>query len=103
MVTTPPGFPAYAENDWVGRELSIGRPGHAAADGVRLRGALPTPRCAVPTLEHGPLPRAPHAVRTPMAENRVDVPGFGVLPCAGVYLDVLAAGTIHTGDLVSLL
>lgn len=101
VVTTPPGFPPYAENDWVGRELSIGRPGHAA-DGVRLRGALPTPRCAVPTLEHGPLPRAPHAVRTPMAENRVDVPGFGVLPCAGVYLDVLAAGTIHTGDQVIL-
>jgi MOSC domain-containing protein YiiM len=37
-----------------------------------------------------------------MAENRVDVPGFGVLPCAGVYLDVLAAGTIHTGDQVTL-
>jgi MOSC domain-containing protein YiiM len=37
-----------------------------------------------------------------MAENRVDVPGFGVLPCAGVYLEVLGAGTIRTGDPVAL-
>jgi len=94
VVSAPPGYPAWAENDWVGRELHVG--------GVRLRGLLPTPRCAVPTLEHGTLPRAPHAVRTPMAENRVEVPGFGVLPCAGVYLEVLGAGTIHTGDQVTL-
>lgn len=102
VVTTPPGFPAYAENQWVGRELWVGRPGPEADRGVRLRAVLPTPRCAVPTLEHGRLPRAPHAVRTLMSENRVDVPGFGVLPCAGVYLDVLTAGTIHTGDEVIL-
>jgi uncharacterized protein YcbX len=94
VVSTPPGYPAYAENEWVGRELSVG--------GVRLRGLIPTPRCAVPTLEHGPLPRAPHAVRTPMAENRVEAPGFGVQPCAGLYLEVLAEGTIRTGDPVTL-
>jgi uncharacterized protein len=94
VVDTPAGFPAYAENEWMGRELTVG--------GVRLRGVLPTPRCSVPTLEHGPLPRAPHAVRTPMAQNRVDVPGFGVLPCAGVYLEVLDGGTIQPGDEVSL-
>lgn len=81
VVTTPAGYPPYAENNWVGRELQVG--------GVRLSGVLPTPRCSVPTLEHGELPRAPHAVRTPMAENRVEVTGFGVLPCAGVYLNVL--------------
>jgi uncharacterized protein len=92
VVTTPPGYPAYAENEWVGRELRVG--------GVRLSAILPTPRCAVPTLEHGDLPRALHAARTPMAENRVEVPGFGsgVLPCAGVYLDVVGAGVIRTGD-----
>ena len=94
VVSTPPDYPAYAENDWVGRELTVG--------GTRLRAVLPTPRCAVPTLEHGTLPRAPHAVRIPMAENRVDVPGFGVLPCAGVYLEVLTPGTIHTADPVTL-
>lgn len=81
---------AWLENSWLGRELVIGE--------VRLRATLPTPRCSVPTLEHGELPRAPHAVRVPMRDNRVDVPGFGELPCAGVYLEVLRPGTIHVGE-----
>ena len=63
---------------------------------------LPTPRCSVPTLEHGDLPRAPEALRPLLSGNRVDVPGFGVLPCAGVYLSVLEAGIIRTGDEVRL-
>ncbi|MBF6352465.1 MULTISPECIES: MOSC domain-containing protein [Nocardia] len=92
IVTTPAEFPPYGENDWVGKELSIGE--------VRLSAITTTPRCAVPTLEHGDLPRAPEAVRRPMAENRVAVaiPGRGALPCAGVYLTVLQGGTIGTGD-----
>ncbi|MDY7091294.1 MAG: molybdenum cofactor biosysynthesis protein, partial [Actinomycetota bacterium] len=60
------------------------------------------PRCSVPTLEHGDLPRSPRAVRTPMAENRVDVPGFGLLPCAGLYAEVLVGGTIRVGEPVDL-
>lgn len=92
IVTTPPEFPPYGENDWVGKELSIG--------GLWLSAITATPRCAVPTLEHGDLPRSPQAVRRPMAENRVDVaiPGRGALPCAGVYLTVLRGGTVGTGD-----
>jgi uncharacterized protein len=93
VVTTPSGTP-YAENDWVGREITIGE--------VRLRGILPTPRCSVPTLEHGPLPRATHAVRIPLTENRVEVPGFGVLPCAGVYAEVIRGGVVREGDAVVL-
>lgn len=93
VVATPAGVP-YAENGWVGREITIGD--------VRLRGTLPTPRCSVPTLEHGDLPRAAHAVRTVLAENRVDVEGFGVLPCAGVYAEVLVGGTVYAGDPVLL-
>jgi MOSC domain-containing protein len=80
----------YAENDWVGREITVGR--------VRLRGILPTPRCAIPTLEHGNLPRAVHAVRTLLADNRVDIPGLGIKPCLGLYAEVLEGGTIHVGD-----
>ncbi|WP_280462713.1 MOSC domain-containing protein [Nocardia carnea] len=92
IVTTPPEFPPFGENGWVGKELSIGE--------VRLSAITATPRCAVPTLEHGDLPRSPEAVRRPMAENRVDVaiPGRGALPCAGVYLTALQGGTISTGD-----
>ena len=90
VLATPPGTPPFVENDWLGRELTIGA--------VRLRLTLPTPRCALPTLEHGDLPRAPHAVRGPSDQNRVDVPGFGVLPCAGAYAEVLEGGTVRTGD-----
>lgn len=92
IVTTPPEFPPYGENGWIGRELVIGE--------VRLSPMTPTPRCAVPTLEHGDLPRAPQAVRRPMAENRVEVgiPGLGALPCVGLYLAVVRGGIIRTGD-----
>lgn len=89
LVVDAAGAP-FAENDWVGREITVG--------GVRLRGTLPTPRCAIPTLEHGPLPRAAHAVRAVFDVNQVDVPGFGVLPCAGLYAEVLTPGTVRRGD-----
>ena len=95
VLATPPGYPPYAENAWAGRELTLAE--------ARLRVLKPTSRCAVPILEHGRLPRAPHALQTVVAENRLQVPGFGMpLPCAGVYLEVLAEGTIRTGDPVTL-
>lgn len=99
VLETPPDTPAFVENRWAGHRLHIG----AADDpALVLRVSIPTPRCAVPTLEHGHLPRAPHAVRTLMTANRVEVPGFGVLPCAGCYAEVLRAGTVRLGDQVTL-
>lgn len=94
VIATPPGYPAYAENGWTDQILSVG--------GTRLRAMGPTPRCAIPTLEHGQLPRAPHALRTPAAENRVEAFGLGPLPCASVYLQVLSEGPMQIGDRVSL-
>jgi uncharacterized protein YcbX len=94
VIETPADFPAYAENDWEGRTLTVG--------GVQMRVMGATPRCVIPTLEHGPLPRAAHALRTPAAENRVEALGLGVLPSAGVYLEVLDGGTLRTGDPVGL-
>jgi uncharacterized protein YcbX len=79
----------FAENDWLGRELTSGD--------VVLRLTLPTPRCSVPTLEHGDLPRNPDALRPLLSGNRVEVPGFGVLPCAGAYAEVVRGGTIRKG------
>lgn len=86
------GAAAFAENTWVGQEIRIGD--------VLLRATLPTPRCSVPTLGHGQLPRAAHAVTVVAEHNRVDVPGFGVLPCAGLYAEVLEPGTVRVGDRV---
>lgn len=94
VVTTPAGTPPFVENDWLGRTLTIG--------GATLVPTLPTPRCSVPTLEHGDLPRAPEALRGPAQRNRVDVPGFGVLPCAGLYARVEVPGTLRRGDPVEL-
>jgi uncharacterized protein YcbX len=94
VIATPPGYPPYAENDWVGNDLTVGA--------TQLHVLKATARCALPTLEHGDLPRAPHALRTPAAENRLQSPGSGPAACAGVYLTVLAAGTIQTGDPVTL-
>jgi uncharacterized protein YcbX len=94
VIATPPSYPPYAENDWVGRALTVGE--------TRLHVLKATSRCVLPTLEHGELPRAPHALRTPAAENRLQSPGSVAVPCAGVYLTVLVEGTIHTGDPVTL-
>jgi MOSC domain-containing protein len=94
VLATPPSYPPYAENTWVGRTLVVGE--------ARLRVLKPTSRCAVPTLEHGRLPVAPHAFRTLMAENRIKSPESKMVPCAGVYLEVLAAGTIRADDPVTL-
>lgn len=88
------GGTAFEENGWVGRELHVGE--------VVLEIVLPTPRCSVPTLEHGELPRAPKALTPLMRENRVEVPGFGVLPCAGAYARVVRGGTVRRGDAVTL-
>jgi uncharacterized protein len=79
----------FTETSWIGQELTVGE--------VVLRLTLPTPRCSVPTLEHGDLPRNPDALRPLLTGNRVEVPGFGVLPCAGAYAAVVRGGTIRLG------
>jgi uncharacterized protein len=94
VIATPAGFPPYAENDWVGRGFGIG--------GVRLRGLDLTPRCVVPTLEHGQLPRSPEALRIPAAENRREAGSGGVAACAGLYLMATTEGVIRVGDRVTL-
>jgi uncharacterized protein YcbX len=94
VVATPEGTPAFVENSWLGHRLTVGA--------VTLVPALPTPRCSVPTLEHGDRARAPEALRGPAERNRVEVEGFGVLPCAGIYARVGARGTVRAGDPVAL-
>lgn len=91
LIETPAGTPPFTENDWVGRTLAVG-------DEVVLRIALPTPRCAVPALAHGTLPPDARALRIPMSANRIDVPGFGVLPAVGAYATVERGGRVHRGD-----
>jgi hypothetical protein len=91
--TTAPGF---AENDWTGRDLRIGRD-------LAIRVMIRTPRCAIPTLEHGDLPRDVAALRVPAAHNRVSpLDDWGPQPCAGVYAQVLRPGRVEVGDVARL-
>ncbi|WP_234880294.1 MOSC domain-containing protein [Mycolicibacterium litorale] len=90
VIETPADCPPFIENDWVGVTIRLGD--------VELRGTMPTPRCSVPTLEHGPMPRSPQSVRYVLEHNRVEAPGFGVLPCAGLYAEVLTGGAVSEGD-----
>ena len=86
------GGSGFTENDWLGRELRIG------ADLV-LRVIARTPRCAIPTLAHGRLPRDTEALRVVARNNRVSpLPDVDPEPCAGVYAEVLKPGRISTGD-----
>lgn len=94
VIATPPDYPPYAENDWVGSEIAVGE--------ARLRVLTATSRCVVPTLEHGPLPRAPQALRVPAAENRLNTGGHGAQPCAGAYLAVVSQGVVRVGDPVTI-
>jgi hypothetical protein len=88
--------PGFAENDWTGRELRIGR-------ALAIRVIARSPRCAIPTLEHGGLPRDIDAVRVPAAHNRISpLEGLGPQPCAGVYAQVLRPGRIKVDDVVRL-
>ena len=91
--TTAAGF---IENDWLERILRVG-------DEIVLRVIARTPRCAVPTLSHGALPRDPDALRVLARHNRVEpLDSLDPEPCAGVYAEVLRPGRIRTGDPVRL-
>jgi uncharacterized protein len=86
----------FVENDWVGQKLRIGKD-------LTLRVMLSTPRCAVPTLIHGDLPRDTAALRVLAEHNRViPLEALGPQPCAGVYAQVLHPGRIRLGDHVRL-
>jgi uncharacterized protein YcbX len=86
----------FTENDWLERILRVG-------DDLVLRVIARTPRCAVPTLAHGALPRDPDALRVLARHNRIEpLDSLDPEPCAGVYAEVLRPGHIRTGDPVRL-
>jgi uncharacterized protein YcbX len=84
----------FAEQDWVGRTLTIGE--------VQLSVMAPTPRCVMVTLAQQDLPPDPTVLRTLAKHNRVDVGGTGVFACLGAYAAVTRTGTVRVGDEVTL-
>ncbi len=91
LILATPGLSGYAESNWVGRHLAIGGQ-------VRLEIFLPTPRCAVPTLAHGPDSGDPQVLRVLARGNRIPIEGFGLQTCAGVYAKVVSPGRVRAGD-----
>ena len=91
------GQSGFVENDWVGRIVTIG-------EDVRLRVTDPTPRCAVPTLAQGALPRDPEVLSAIVKHNKVAVPVLDgqELPCVGVYGFVLQGGVVRKGDPIGI-
>jgi uncharacterized protein YcbX len=88
--------PGFEENDWLDRYVAVG-------EDLILRVIARTPRCAVPTLAHGPLPRDVDALRVLARHNRLSpVADADPEPCAGVYAEVLNPGRVRVGDEVFL-
>lgn len=86
VISTPGEDQGFAEDDWVGRTLTIG-------GNVRLAITEPCPRCVMITLPQGDLPKDTGILRTAAQHNGVNV---------GVYASVISGGTIRRGDAVSL-
>jgi uncharacterized protein YcbX len=81
----------FTESAWLDKTLAIG-------DEVRLEVIAPCIRCVMTTLAQGDLPADPGILRTIARHNRVNFPGYGALPCAGVYASVARGGVIRRGD-----
>lgn len=87
----------FVENDWVGKTVQIG-------ESVKLAITDPCPRCIMPTLAQGDLPRDLNVMNKGILQNRVLVPFAGKpLPSIGVYARVIAGGAIKHGDVLSVL
>jgi hypothetical protein len=97
VVEVKSGRKDFVERDWVGRTLALG-------DQVRLRIALPCPRCVMTTLPQGDLPNDPGILRTAAQHTgKFQVEGLGTLSAlVGVYASVVSGGTLLCGDPVRL-
>jgi uncharacterized protein YcbX len=94
IVIDTSGMEGFVENDWVGKIIRIG-------DSVRLQITDPCPRCVMPTLAQGDLPKDTGIFNKGIAHNKVHVPFAGkVLPSIGVYAKVISTGVIQRGDAV---
>jgi len=97
IVLDMPEAEPFAENGWTGRELKIG-------PDVTLTLIGATPRCAVPMLAHGDLPRAPGALTKVVELNRIELREFGpgLYPCLGAFATLTSAGVAAVNDAVEL-
>ncbi len=87
--------PGFAEDEWVGRRVTLG-------DTARAGVSMLTMRCVMTTLAQGGLPEDRGTLRTVARHHRLEIPGLGTWACAGVYADVADEGVVRTGDPVTV-
>jgi len=86
----------FVENDWVGGVIRIG-------ESVCLQITDPCPRCIMPTLAQGDLPKDLGILHKGIMHNKVHVPFAGkALPSIGVYARVISPGVIRRRDSVKV-
>lgn len=85
----------FVENAWVGHTVALG-------DTVRVRVAMPDPRCVMTTLAQDDLPGDTDILRTLAGHNKIHLEGAGPSPCAGVYAVVESPGPLRVGHRVAL-
>jgi hypothetical protein len=99
-----PGFDITAlthDDDAGSHHLPFGRNDLRIGSDLIIAVIARTARCAIPTLEHGDLPRDVAALRVLAGHNRIKPrDDLGPQPCAGVYARVLRPGRIRLGDIV---
>lgn len=86
----------FVENEWIGRQLSIG-------EAVKLRVAIPDSRCVMTTLAQDDLPKDPDILRGLAKHNRIQISDVGRFACIGVYAIVEEPGVIRKEDRVTLI
>ncbi|MGH7804256.1 MAG: MOSC domain-containing protein [Candidatus Binatia bacterium] len=85
LIDAASGVTGFAEGDWVGREVRVGR--------ARLKVEVGCPRCVMTTQQTADLPKDPSVLRTIVGEANQNV---------GVYASVVGSGEVREGDPVEL-
>lgn len=82
------------ENGWTGHAARLGA--------AHIHFAMPDPRCVMITRPTLGLGADTDILRAVAHSNRLDLPGIGAYPCAGVYAVVDRGGHIASGDILTL-
>src|SRR3569832_2235662 len=85
----------FVENGWISRSLGLG-------ERARINVPVPDPRCVMLTLAQDGLPKDTDILRTLAGHNKVQVATLGFLLCVGVFVVVVALGSVRIGDRVLL-
>lgn len=84
----------FGESAWVDSRVTVGA--------AELSILLPTPRCVVPTLQHGGLEQSRDLLRVLTRLNRRDISGLGAQTCLGIYAAVSRSGFVRVRDPVTV-